>query len=117
MAFKIAASMGFKKGVLLCQPTLLEPIVQIDIEISDEYMGDVIGDLNARRGRVLGMDTKGSNQIVKGSVPLSEILSYAADLRSMTSGRGTFSFTPSHYEEVPAQIVEKIIAQSKKAEE
>lgn len=117
MAFKIAASMGFKKGVLLCQPALLEPIVQIDIEITDEYMGDVIGDLNARRGRVLGMDTKGSNQVIKGQVPLAEILSYAADLRSMTSGRGTFSFTPSHYEEVPAQIAEKIIAQSKKAEE
>jgi elongation factor G len=117
MAFKIAASMGFKKGVLLCQPTLLEPIVQIDIEITDEYMGDVIGDLNARRGRVLGMDTKGSNQVIKGQVPLAEILSYAADLRSMTSGRGTFSFVLSHYEEVPPQISEKIIAQSKKAEE
>ncbi|HEU19824.1 MAG TPA: elongation factor G [Deltaproteobacteria bacterium] len=117
MAFKIAASMGFKKGVLLCQPTLLEPIVSIDIEISDEYMGDVIGDLNGRRGRVLGMDTKGSNQIVKGQVPLAEILNYAADLRSMTSGRGTFSFSPSHYEEVPAHIAEKIIVQAKKAEE
>ncbi len=117
MAFKIAASMGFKKGVLLCQPTLLEPIVTIDIEIPDEYMGDVIGDLNARRGRVLGMDTKGSHQIVKGQVPLAEILSYAADLRSMTSGRGTFSFAPSHYEEVPGQIAEKIIAQAKKDDE
>ena len=117
MAFKIAASMGFKKGVLLCQPTLLEPIVSIDIEIPDEYMGDVIGDLNGRRGRVLGMDTSGSHQIIKGQVPLAEILRYAAELRSMTSGRGTFSFSHSHYEEVPAQIAEKIIAQAKKEEE
>jgi len=117
LAFKIAASMGFKKGALLCQPTLLEPIVNVFIEIPDEYLGDVIGDLNSRRGRVLGMDTKGSNQLVKGQVPLSEILSYAADLRSMTSGRGTFSFEQSHYEEVPAQIAEKIIAESKKKDE
>jgi elongation factor G len=117
MAFKIAGSMGFKKGVLQCQPTLLEPIVNIDIEIPDEYMGDVIGDLNSRRGRVLGMDTKGSNQLVKGQVPLAEILTYAADLRSMTSGRGTFMFEHSHYEEVPAQIAEKIIAETKKDEE
>ena len=117
MAFKIAASMGFKKGVMDCQPTLLEPIVNIEIEIPDEYMGDVIGDLNSRRGRVLGMDTKGSNQLVIGQVPLAEILSYAAELRSMTSGRGTFTFTQSHYEEVPAQLAEKIIAESKKDEE
>ncbi len=117
MAFKIAGSMGFKKGVLQCQPTLLEPIVNLDIEIPDEYMGDVIGDLNSRRGRVLGMDTKGSNQLIKGQVPLAEILTYAPELRSITSGRGTFSFEHSHYEEVPAQIAEKIIAESKKEEE
>ncbi len=117
MAFKIAGSMGFKKGVLACQPTLLEPIVHIDIEIPDEYMGDVIGDLNSRRGRVLGVDSKGSHQIVKGIAPLAEILKYAPDLRSMTSGRGTFTYEHSHYEEVPAYIAEKIIAESKKGEE
>ncbi len=117
MAFMIAGSMGFKKGVLACQPILLEPIVNIFIEIPDEYMGDVIGDLNGRRGRVQGMDTKGSHQIIKGQVPLAEILKYAPDLRSMTSGRGTFTYEHSHYEEVPAHIAEKIIAESKKKEE
>jgi len=117
MAFKIAASMGFKKGVLACQPTLLEPIVIIDIEIPEEYLGDVIGDLNSRRGRVLGMDTKGHHQVIKGQVPLAEILRYAPDLRSITSGRGSFTYTFSHYEEVPAPIAEKIIAQSKKDKE
>ncbi|HUH66474.1 MAG TPA: elongation factor G [Syntrophales bacterium] len=117
MAFKIAGSMGFKKGVLACQPVLLEPIVNIDIEIPDEYMGDVIGDLNGRRGKVLGMESKGPNRIIKGQVPLAEILRYAPDLRSMTSGRGTFTYTHSHYEEVPPFIVEKIIAESKKEQQ
>ncbi len=117
MAFKIAGSMGFKKGMLDCQPTLLEPIVTIDIEIPDEYMGDVIGDLNSRRGRVLGMDSKGPHQIIKGQVPLAEILTYAPDLRSITSGRGTFTYQPSHYEEVPPFIADKIIAAAKAKKE
>jgi len=117
MAFKIAGSMGFKKGIQACQPVLLEPIVNIEIETPDEYMGDVIGDLNSRRGRVSGMDTRGGHQIVKAQVPLAEILKYAADLRSMTSGRGTFMHRHSHYEEVPPPIAEKIIAASKKKEE
>jgi elongation factor G len=116
MAFKIAGSLGFKKGVLECQPTLLEPLVNIAIEIPDEYMGDVIGDLNSRRGKVLGMDSQGHHQIIKGQVPLAEILKYAPDLRSMTSGRGTFTYEHSHYEEVPTYIAEKIIAESKKDE-
>jgi elongation factor G len=116
MAFKIAGSLGFKKGVLECQPTLLEPIVNIAIEIPDEYMGDVIGDLNSRRGKVLGMDSQGHHQIIKGQVPLAEILKYAPDLRSMTSGRGTFTYEHSHYEEVPSYIAEKIIAESRKDE-
>ncbi len=117
MAFKIAGSLGFKKGVLECQPTLLEPIVNISIEIPDEYMGDVIGDLNSRRGKVLGMDSPGHHQIIKGQVPLAEILKYAPDLRSMTSGRGTFTYEHSHYEEVPSYIAEKIVAESKKDDE
>ena len=117
MAFKIAGSMAFQKGVMECQPILLEPIVNIAIEVPDEYMGDVIGDLNSRRGRVLGMDTNGTNQIIKGQVPLAEILKYAPDLRSMTSGRGNFTYTDSHYEEVPSYIAEKIIAESKKEAE
>jgi len=114
MAFKIAGSMGFKKGFQECHPTLLEPIVTIRIEIPDEYMGDVIGDLNSRRGRVLGMDKEGNNQVIKGQVPLAEILSYAPDLTSITSGRGTFSYEISHYEEVPAHLQEKVIAEAKK---
>ncbi len=117
MAFKIAGSMAFQKGVMECQPILLEPIVNIAIEVPDEYMGDVIGDLNSRRGRVLGMDTNGTNQIIKGQVPLAEILKYAPDLRSMTSGRGNFTYTDSHYEDVPSYIAEKIIAESKKEAE
>ncbi|MBU4074916.1 MAG: elongation factor G [Proteobacteria bacterium] len=117
MAFKIAGSLGFKKGVLECQPTLLEPIINIMIEIPDEYMGDVIGDLNSRRGKVLGMDSIGHHQIIKGQVPLAEILKYAPDLRSMTSGRGTFTCEHSHYEEVPSYISEKIIAESKREAE
>ena len=117
MAFKIAGSLGFKKGVLECQPTLIEPIVNIMIEIPDEYMGDVIGDLNSRRGKVLGMDSIGHHQIIKGQVPLAEILKYAPDLRSMTSGRGTFTCEHSHYEEVPSYISEKIIAESKREAE
>jgi len=116
MAFKIAGSMGFKKGFQECHPTLLEPIVTINIEIPDEYMGDVIGDLNSRRGRVLGMDKEGNNQVIKGQVPLAEILSYAPELTSITSGRGTFSYEISHYEEVPAHLQEKIIAEAKKEE-
>ena len=116
MAFKIAGSMAFQKGVMDCQPILLEPIVNIAIEVPDEYMGDVIGDLNSRRGRVLGMDTNGTNQVIKGQVPLAEILKYAPDLRSMTSGRGNFTYTDSHYEEVPSYIADKIIAESKKEE-
>lgn len=117
MAFKIAGSMAFQKGVMQCQPILLEPIVNIDIEIPEEYMGDVIGDLNSRRGRVQGMDTRGTNQVIKGQVPLAEILKYAPDLRSMTSGRGNFTYTHSHYEEVPSFIAEKIIAAAKKDKE
>jgi len=116
MAFKIAGSMAFKKGIMACQPILLEPIVNIEIEIPDEYMGDVIGDLNSRRGKVLGMDSKGPHQIIKAQVPLAEILKYAPDLTSMTSGRGTFTYSHSHYEEVPAHLAEKIIAESKKEE-
>ncbi|NLA40867.1 MAG: elongation factor G [Smithella sp.] len=117
MAFKIAGSMAFQKGVMECQPILLEPIVNIAIEVPDEYMGDVIGDLNSRRGRVSGMDTSGTNQVIKGQVPLAEILKYAPDLRSMTSGRGNFTYTDSHYEEVPSYIADKIIADSKKEAE
>lgn len=116
MAFKIAGSMAFKKAIMEAKPTLLEPIVIMEITVPDDCMGDIIGDLNSRRGRVLGMESKGKKQIVKANVPLSEVLKYAPDLRSMTAGRGMFTMKFSHYEEVPAQLQEKIIEASKEEE-
>ncbi len=113
MAFKIAGSMAFKKAVVEARPTLLEPIMQMEIVIPDDCMGDVIGDLNSRRGKVLGMESEGNKQVVKAQVPLAEVLQYAPDLRSMTAGRGMFTMKFSHYEEVPAQLQEKIIAAAK----
>ncbi len=117
MAFKIAASMGFKKGFLECQPVLLEPIVNLDVTVPDDFMGAVIGDLNSRRGKVLGMDPQGGEQIVKAQVPMAEILSYAPDLRSMTEGRASFIISFSHYEEVPAHLAEKVIEEAARKKE
>ncbi|MEN6439686.1 MAG: elongation factor G [Syntrophobacter sp.] len=117
MAFKIAGSMAFKKAMADAKPTLLEPVMEMEITVPDEYMGDIIGDLNSRRGRVLGMETKGNKQIVKAHVPLSEVLKYAPDLRAMTAGRGMFTMRFSHYEEVPGQFQEKIIEAAKKEQE
>jgi len=115
MAFKIAGSMGFKKAVMEAKPTLLEPVVLLEITVPDDCMGDVIGDLNSRRGRVLGMETKGKKQIIRANVPLAEVLKYAPDLRSMTAGRGMYTMKFSHYEEVPGQLQEKIIEAAKQA--
>jgi elongation factor G len=117
MAFKISGSMAFKKAMADAKPTLLEPIMEMEITVPDEYMGDIIGDLNSRRGRVLGMGSKGTKQIVKAHVPLSEVLKYAPDLRSMTQGRGMFTMKFSHYEEVPGPLQEKIIELAKKEKE
>ena len=114
MAFKIAGSIAFKKGAEQAQPVLLEPIMKVTIIAPDEYTGDIMGDLNGnRRGRVLGMDTKGKNQIINAYAPMAEFLTYAPDLTSMTGGRGTFLVEFAHYEEVPSQIAEKIIAAAK----
>ena len=113
IAFKIASSMAFKKGVLETNPVLLEPIMNVEVAVPDEYMGDVIGDLNSRRGRVLGVEPRPKGQLIKVQVPLSEVLKYAPDLTSMTSGRGSFTMEPSHYEEVPAHLTEKIVAAAK----
>jgi elongation factor G len=113
MAFKIAGSMAFKRAVLEAKPTLLEPIMVMEITVPDDCMGDVIGDLNSRRGRVLGMESKGKKQIIKANVPLAEVLKYAPDLRSMTAGRGMFTMKVSHYEEVPGPLQEKIILAAK----
>jgi elongation factor G len=114
MAFKIAGSLAFKKAAADAAPVLLEPIMEVTVTTPDEVMGDIMGDLNGRRGRVLGMESAGRNQVIKANVPLAEFLTYAPDLRSMTGGRGTYSMAFSHYDEVPGQIAEKIIAEAKK---
>ena len=115
MAFKIAGSMAFKKAAEQATPTLLEPIMKVTITTPDEFMGDIMGDLNGRRGRVLGMDSGGKNQIINAQVPLSEFLTYAPDLRSMTGGRGMYEMEFSHYDEVPMQIADKIIEEANKS--
>ncbi len=117
MSFQIAASMGLKAAVEKARPVILEPIMSIEVSCPDECMGDVIGDLNSRRGKVLGVDRKGNGQLIKALVPMSEILKYAPDLRSITSGRGSFESQFSHYEEVPAHIAERIIKEAKEAKE
>ena len=113
IAFKIAASMGFKAAIEKAKPVLLEPIMNMEVSVPDECMGDVIGDLNSRRGKVLGMDTKGHTQVIKSKVPMSEVLKYAPDLRSITSGRGEFHLEFSHYEELPAHLTEKVVKEAK----
>ncbi|MBI2180081.1 MAG: elongation factor G [Deltaproteobacteria bacterium] len=113
MAFKIAGSLGFKNAVEKAKPVLLEPIMNMEVTVPDECMGDVIGDLNSRRGKVLGMDTKGHSQVIKSRVPMAEVLKYAPDLRSITSGRGEFQMEFSHYEEVPPHLSEKVIKEAK----
>lgn len=113
MAFKIAGSLAFKKGVQEANPILLEPIMEMEIRVDKEHVGDVMGDLNSRRGKVLGMDSADKYEIVNAQVPQAEIQLYAPDLTSMTGGRGGFTVKFSHYEEVPAHIAEKIIADFK----
>ena len=110
MAFKIAGSMGFKEGARKAGPVLLEPIMAVEVVVPDEYMGDVIGDLNSRRGRIMGMDSRGGAQIVNAHVPLSSMFGYATDLRSATQGRATYTMVFDHYEQVPKAISEEIIA-------
>jgi elongation factor G len=117
MAFKIAGSLAFKKAVELCNPILLEPIMLAAVFIPDEFMGDVIGDLSSRRGRVLGSDSIGGITEVKAHVPMAEMMKYAPDLRSMTGGQGTFTMEFAHYEECPPNVAEQVIAESKKEEE
>ncbi len=114
MAFKIAGSLAFKKAAEQANPVLLEPIMEVTITAPDEFMGDIMGNLNSRRGRVLGMDSAGRNQVVKAHVPMAEFLTYAPDLRSMTGGRGIYTMEFSHYDEVPAQVADKVIAEAEK---
>jgi elongation factor G len=117
MAFKIATHLAFKKGFMEANPILLEPIMNVEVRVPETFMGDVMGDMNKKRGRILGMEPAGKTQVIKAQTPMAEMFRYAIDLRSMTQGRGSFSMEFSHYEEVPAQIAEQIIANSKKKDE
>jgi elongation factor G len=114
MAFKIAASMCFKKAVQDADPILLEPIMKMEITVPEEAMGDAMGDLNSRRGRVVGMDSHGKYQVIKAQVPMAEVLQYALDLNAISGGRGAFKMEHSHYEEVPSQLADKVIAALKR---
>jgi elongation factor G len=113
-AFKTAGSIGLKAAIQQARPTLLEPIMDLEVSIPDEFVGDIMGNLNSRRGRVAGVESRGSMQMVKAQVPMAETLSYAADLTSMTGGQGSFSMEFLRYEEVPAQVREKVIADAQK---
>ena len=117
MAFKIAASMAFKEGCKKGDPVILEPIMKVVVNVPEEYMGDVMGDLNARRGQIQGMEARTGAQEITANVPLSEMFGYATELRSRTQGRGQYSMEPSHFEELPKSIAEKIIKERAKTEE
>ncbi|MFL0196176.1 elongation factor G [Clostridium sp. WILCCON 0269] len=114
MAFKIAASMAFKSAMSKADPVLLEPMMKVEVTVPEEYMGDVIGDINSRRGRIEGMDPRAGAQVIRSFVPLSEMFGYATVLRSRTQGRGVYSMTFDHYEEVPKSIQEKITGEKNK---
>jgi len=112
-AFKVAGSMAFKSGAEKANPVLLEPYVKVEVVVPEEYMGDVIGDLNSRRGRIDGMEARNGAQVINGFVPLSEMFGYSTDLRSKTQGRGNYSMEVAYYDEVPKNIAEKVIAKNK----
>ncbi len=116
MAFKIAGSMAFKEAMKKADPVLTEPIMQVDVMVPEEYMGDVIGDLNSRRGQIQGMEPRGAVQAISAKVPLSEMFGYATDLRSRSQGRGQYVMQPSHYAEIPKSIADKIISTRNKAQ-
>ena len=113
MAFKIAGSMGFKAGAVKADPVILEPIMKVEVTVPDDYMGDVIGDLNSRRGRIEGMEARNGAQVINAFVPLAGMFGYATDLRSMTQGRGNYSMEVNHYEAVPKAIADEIITKNK----
>jgi elongation factor G len=115
MAFKIAGSFAFKKCMEQAKPCLLEPIMHVEINVPENYSGDIMGNLNGRRGRIQGMEPKGGSTVIKAQVPLAEMLTYASDLTSMTQGRGTYAMDYSHYDVVPQLIVDKIVTAAKAA--
>ena len=112
-AFKIAGSMAFKNGAEKANPVLLEPVVKVEVIVPEDYMGDVIGDLNSRRGRIEGMEPRNGAQVINAFVPLSEMFGYSTDLRSKTQGRGNYSMEVSHYEEVPKNIADAVVSKNK----
>lgn len=114
MSFKIASTMCFRKGVEKAKPVLMEPIMDVEVFVPEQFMGDIISDLNGKRGRILGMEPKGNWQVVKAQVPLSEMYRYVIDLKSITQGRASYSMEYSHYEDVPQQIANNIVEESKK---
>jgi len=116
-AFKLAGSMAFKKAMEQADPVLLEPIMEVEVRVPEKFMGDIMGDLNSKRGRILGMDSEGEDQIIRALVPLAEMYRYAIDLKSITQGRGSFKMKFAHYEEVPPNIAEKIIQEASEKEE
>ncbi len=117
MAFKVAGSMAFKSAVEEAKPCLLEPYVNLEVTVPDECMGDVMGDLNSRRAKVEGMEQAGHNQVIRAKLPMSEVLRYAPDLTSMTSGRGSFEMGFSHYEQLPEHLVAKVVEEVRQREE
>ena len=110
MAFKVAGSMAFKDAAHKAGPALLEPVMRVEVVVPEEYMGDVMGDLNSRRGRIQSMDARGGSQIITSRVPLSEMFGYATDLRSKTQGRATYSMHFDRYEQAPSHVSEEVIA-------
>ncbi|MFB3142910.1 MAG: elongation factor G, partial [Acidobacteriota bacterium] len=117
MAFKVAGSLAFKKAMEKAKPVLLEPIMDVEIYSPEENAGDLMGDLNSRRGRIQGMDVKGTTQVIRAQVPMAEMLNYAPTLTSMTGGRGSFHMEQSHYDVVPAQLTERIVAEVEREKE
>jgi elongation factor G len=115
MAFKIAGSMALKDAFPKADPAVLEPVMVVEVTMPEQFLGDVMGDLNSRRGQVLGMENRGTTQVVKAHVPLATMFGYATDLRSMTQGRAAFSMELSHYAEVPSHIAQELVAKSKTA--
>ena len=113
MAFKIAGSMAFKDAMAKAGCVILEPIMRVEVTTPEDYMGDVIGDINSRRGRIEGMENVNGSQLIKGYVPLAEMFGYATDLRSKTQGRGAYSMFFDHYEPAPKSLQEKIISNKK----
>jgi elongation factor G len=113
MAFTIAGSMAAKDGMRKAQPALLEPIMRVEVVMPEEFMGDIIGDLSARRGQILGMEGRATMQVVRAYVPLGNMFGYATELRSRTQGRATYSMEFHHYQEVPKSIGEEIVAKAK----